>query len=103
MNNITKIVTLRLTDELHKALKLKVLEKDTTIQQYLTDLITQDLNIISEKDKKIVKAALCDENNELCDYTMDMEKIDDANLTKDEKIVLEALLKISKMQNRRKK
>lgn len=103
MNNITKIVTLRLTDELHKALKLKVLEKDTTIQQYLTDLITQDLNIISEKDKKIVKATLCDENNELCDYTMDMEKIDDANLTKDEKIVLEALLKISKMQNRRKK
>lgn len=101
MNNTTKIVTIRLTDEIHKALKLKVLEKDTTIQQYLTELIRKDLNIISEKDEKMTKATLYDENNELCDYTIDMRKIDDANLTKDEKIVLEALLKISKMQNRR--
>ena len=63
MNNTTKIVTIRLTDEIHKALKLKVLEKDTTIQQYLTELIRKDLNIISEKDEKMAKATLYDENN----------------------------------------
>ncbi len=99
MNDTTKVVTIRLTDKLHKALKLKVLEKGTTIQQYLTELIKKNVNTITENDKKIAKATLYDENNELCDFIIDTEKINDESLTEDEKTVLEALLKISKMQN----
>lgn len=97
MNNTTKIVTIRLSNELHKALKLKVLDENTTIQQYLTQIIQRDLNITT--NKKTSKATLYDENNELCDFTIDMEKINNENLTEDEKTILKALLKISKMQN----
>lgn len=97
MNNTTKIVTIRLSNELHKALKLKVLDENTTIQQYLTQIIQRDLNITT--NKKTSKATLYDENNELCDFTIDMEKINNENLTEDEKTILKALLKISKIQN----
>ncbi len=99
MNETTKIVTIRLTSKLHKALKLKVLEKGTTIQQYLTELIKKNVNTITENDKETAKTTLYDENNELCDFIIDKAKINDESLTEDEKTVLEALLKISKMQN----
>lgn len=53
---------------------------------------------IKKKNKKIRKATLYNENNELCDYTINMEKLKDATLTDDEKAVLKALLEISEKQ-----
>ena len=51
-----------------------------------------------KKSKKTKTATLYNENNELCDYTIDMEKLNDATLTDDEKAVLKALLEISEMK-----
>lgn len=44
-----KSITLRLEDELHKQIKLKTVQEETTIQEYIVSLIKKDMKI---KDKK---------------------------------------------------
>ncbi|OPJ60467.1 CopG family transcriptional regulator [Clostridium chromiireducens] len=44
-----KTITLRLEDEFHKKIKLKTVQEDTTIQDYIVNLIKNDL---LEKNKK---------------------------------------------------
>lgn len=36
-------INILIDDELHKAMKLKCVEKDLTIQQYLSNIISEDL------------------------------------------------------------
>lgn len=43
-----KVATLKLSDELHKELKIQVTKEDTTIQDYVVDLIKKSLE---EKNK----------------------------------------------------
>lgn len=38
-----RMITLKVSDELHKLVRIKVVEKDTTIKDYVTDLILKDL------------------------------------------------------------
>lgn len=50
---IIKTVTLRLSDELHKQMKLLTVKKDMTIQDYITRLIERDLqNEVSDNQQK---------------------------------------------------
>ena len=37
------MITLKVSDELHKLVRIKVVEEDTTIKDYVTDLILKDL------------------------------------------------------------
>lgn len=46
-----KSLTVRVDDELHKQLKYKMIEEETTIQDYVMKLIKKDLEK-SEKEKK---------------------------------------------------
>lgn len=39
-----------MSDKLHKAVKLKLLDEDKAIQQYLIELIKKDLNFTDDKD-----------------------------------------------------
>ena len=43
-----KAITLRMTDEFHKQLKLRMVEEEKTMQDYIIGLISKDL----EKKKK---------------------------------------------------
>lgn len=45
-----KSLTVRIDDELHKELKFKMVENETTIQDYIVDLIKKDLD--KSKSKK---------------------------------------------------
>lgn len=48
-----KRLTIRLSEELYKELKIHVIKKDTTINDYVLDLIIKDKsNRQSNKDKK---------------------------------------------------
>lgn len=38
-----RMITLKVSDELHKLVRIKVVEEDTTIKDYVTDLILKDL------------------------------------------------------------
>ena len=50
---IIKTVTLRLSDELHKQMKLLTVKKEMTIQDYITRLIERDLqNEVSDNQQK---------------------------------------------------
>ncbi|CAB1252290.1 protein of unknown function [Ruminococcaceae bacterium BL-6] len=50
---IIKTVTLRLSDELHKQMKLLTVKKDVSIQDYITRLIKLDLqNEVSDNQQK---------------------------------------------------
>ena len=46
-----RTITLRLEDELHKQLKLKTVMDETTMQDYITNLIIKDLEESKEKEK----------------------------------------------------
>ena len=37
------MITLKVSDELHQLVRIKVVEEDTTIKDYVTDLILKDL------------------------------------------------------------
>lgn len=37
------MITLKVSDELHKLVRIKVVEEDTTIKDYVIDLILKDL------------------------------------------------------------
>ena len=37
------MITLKVSDELHKLVRIKVVEEDTTIKDYVTDLILKEL------------------------------------------------------------
>ena len=37
------MITLKVSDELHKLVRIKVVEEDPTIKDYVTDLILKDL------------------------------------------------------------
>lgn len=44
-----KSLTVRISDELHKQLKFKVVAEETTIQDYIVKLIKRDLDRIEQK------------------------------------------------------
>lgn len=46
-----KSLTVRISDQLHKQLKFKVIEKETTIQNYIVELIKKDLGETEQKNK----------------------------------------------------
>ncbi len=48
--NNTKTISLRLENQLHKRIKLITVNEETTIQQYLVDLIKKDLLQRKESD-----------------------------------------------------
>lgn len=48
---ILKTITLRLDDEVHKTIKIKTVQEETTIQDYITKLIMKDLEL--NKNKKM--------------------------------------------------
>lgn len=43
--NKLKSLTIRVSNELHKKIKFKTIEEETTIQDYVLKLIEKDLNI----------------------------------------------------------
>lgn len=43
MTDKNKTITIRLSEQLHKAIRLKVARDETTITDYLIDLVTTDL------------------------------------------------------------
>lgn len=45
-----KAVSIRMSDNLHKALKYKLIEDDKSIQQYIIELIKRDLDFKDEDD-----------------------------------------------------
>lgn len=47
-----KCITLRLTNEMHKTIKFITVEEETTIQDYLVNLIEKDLKQREERKKK---------------------------------------------------
>ncbi|QAT40851.1 hypothetical protein [Clostridium sp. JN-9] len=47
-----KAITIRLDDELHKKVKHKMVELDTSIQEYVINLIKKDLKEKESKSKK---------------------------------------------------
>lgn len=49
---ILKALTVRVDDELHKKLKFKMVEEETTIQDYVLNLIKKDLVESEKKSKK---------------------------------------------------
>ena len=46
-----KTITLRMDDDLHKKIKFKTVKEETTIQNYITELIKKDLENQSKADK----------------------------------------------------
>lgn len=50
ITNNTKTISLRLENELHKKIKLITVNEETTIQQYLVNLIKKDLKQRKESD-----------------------------------------------------
>lgn len=50
--NNTKTISLRLENELHKSIKLIAVNEETTIQQYLINLIEKDLKQRKERVKE---------------------------------------------------
>lgn len=49
--NAIKTITLRLTPDLHKKLKLLAIQNDTTIQEMLTDFIEKSVDKIEKNTK----------------------------------------------------
>ena len=49
----TKCITLRLDNEMHKAIKLIALEEESTMQDYLVNLIKKDLQERKEEENNI--------------------------------------------------
>jgi predicted DNA-binding protein len=47
-----KTVTLRLSDDLHKKIKLLTVNEEKTLQDYITQLIEKDLNERQSDNKK---------------------------------------------------
>jgi len=45
-----KQVTIRLSDKLHKAIKIKLLDDEISIQEYFVTLVKNDLNFADDKD-----------------------------------------------------
>lgn len=60
---------------------------------------------LRRKKRKTKTATLYDFNNELCDYVIDMERLNDEfmTLTDDQKTVLKALMDIAEMQDKGKR
>jgi len=46
-----RLVTLRLSPDTHKALRIRVAEQDTSIQKYVEALVERDLGIIGDSRK----------------------------------------------------
>ena len=47
-----KTLTLRVSDEFHKALKLKTVEEETSMHEYIIKLIEKDMEIKNEPENK---------------------------------------------------
>lgn len=52
MNDERKIISVRVEPELHKKLKILAIEKNTTLQDYIIELIKRDMVCYEEEMKK---------------------------------------------------
>lgn len=52
MNDERKIISVRVEPELHKKLKILAIEKNTTLQDYIIELIKRDMVCYEEERKK---------------------------------------------------
>ena len=97
MENTTKGVMVLLSNELNEAVKARILEKNMTIQQYMVDLIEQDLAVADNEKPEI--ATMHDENDKLCDDVLNTDKTDEETWTEDKQRLLDMLWEVACMKD----